>query len=1157
MAGIKNIAVGQLNLDESVQHMPEGDYPDARNMVFGSPISGDKTRAEKIIGTHALTPIAGTTVTKIIGACAHPSDDSVYLFALTSTGTGNAILRKDVDDVTTLIADYYFGWFSGTEILNCFITSEKLIWVTDSGVVSTEIMCYPLGVYPSVPTAGSLDATEIGLAKKPPLMAPVIVGEVVDTTEHDDPLDADYQFAYYFEYIDNSRTVLSPVSKVLPRSTLMLDIGGYYKYTNFKIYCDIPTGDVEGGSTLNAEFKRDGGQDTIPQNVTAIVMCGKRLRSSTWIEIGKIKRLVDVTTNNGYDKFEADFIDFKDKLTGTVVPSSQYSTQYFVPRDPKSMVFADNKVFVSNFHEGKAFPGTTIELNARSEEARPYLDAKHPGVAKTEILKMDEYTVQWNVTSERYERTKKLPEATYSKWVVLDTTHATPGYYDTDFNAGSYTPGDVVTIGSLIDLSGTGDQNKSTPFTRYYSDPDGRTSNVKTNLTSWAWQLQVDSAYREMGACNGPKSSAMSFTSQATYKVGIVYSDDFGRKSDAHVFDQSVTFPAETLMAGGIDYELNIEKLDIPVWAQSVDVLLSKNTKKSFVLQGRASHTAYKKLDADGAPYWSGSTSSYEGDNLGLGISIEGLVRQGHGYEFQEGDRLRLFSLERGDTDVVTNDIIDRAITGQEGYYVYIAGEDYTGVGIVNPWQDYAIEIYRETQGDQDSIVYGNGQTHILTSDVRNTLKGTLSGDLFIELRPKYDPVDVGGGVPGVERSTDAVNSMLESTMSLDDDGVWFAPRGKAYFKTEFGEIYKDDYFRWGANIINDTKINGLGEFLALDEVALGSEFGAVNSAVLVGDNQSKGSVILALTAKKAISLYIKNVSNVHADGTSSMVQSTSEIGLIRPHEEPNGTIHPASVFQRAGKVYFYDYYNGAFCKYGNNGIKEISADKVSTFFKDFALKTSKVRCGYYDAYDLLFVTVENGGTGNQDETISYNAIKGMWSSFQDVVPDIYYESQGRMYMHEGVGSYRTAKITDLSLPNIPYSTWTSATPDAKMSLVFNQSPDEPKIWGVLSMTIGQEGIHWTGGIQALKDTGLTVTLSSENGQSTNILASEFTIQDGVAYAPILYDVNSTGGIASGDEMSSNQIRVDFNLENQDPALKTIQIGIVELQCEPVSGHIL
>jgi hypothetical protein len=1132
-----NIITGELNLDESRQFMPKGDYPNARNMVVGTPVSGDKTRIEKIIGTSAITHSLGYTVTKVLGACTDTSNGTTYIFA--NTSTGNKIISLSSEETLSTVVSYDFGWLDETRISDCFFIQNSLIWIDNSD----EIKRLPLGIYPTNPSAGALDAREIGLMKKPPLQPPYPLAQMESFPFGEETVrGSDYQFAYYFEYIDGGRSVLSPVSKIIARKNhrltafVPLHEDSMKEYKSFRIYANIETGDVEGGSTFPAAIAREGATEIIPKSVRKIVFCGKRIGSSTWYEISKVERLTDATQDTKLGKFEKDYIPFEGTLSGIVVPSDMYETQHFVPRNPQSITVADSRVLASNFYEGKSFPDISSVLNPRSEIDKSILDS---GETRSDILKMDYYAITWNASKQAYDYVKQAT----TEYVYFDEQN---GYFDTDYNAGTYTKGDTITVGAPLDLSGSGAQNKSTTYYRYIEDRDGREKDVKLDLLSLSWEPEV-SFWKEMGCAGGIEPENTVFSSDSTYKVAAVFSDDFGRKSDVGVLGE-VEFGPNKISAAGISYEINIDELDMPSWAKSVDVLLSTNTEKEMLIAGRATHVAYSKNDQDGNEFKSGSFAT---PNNGLAIGIEGMVRQGLGYEFQEGDRIKLFKLEEGATDTVKVDILDEPITHTEGYYVFISGNDYTNDGIINPWEDYSVEIYRKRTTNTDSLFYGNGQTHIL-SPGRNTIKGVLSGDMFIDFRRRFIPFDTGDGVPGVREGFIADQGgafTYEPTMTLDDDGLWIGPKGKTYIETNFGEIHKENYVRWGGRTINDTKINGLGEFMALDEEVTPIEYGGINRMVLVGDNQSNGSVVLALTAIKPISLYIGGSVMVNSDGTSTPIRSEKVIGLVRPQENDHGTLHPDSVFSKDGKVYWYDHTNRCMCMYAANGVHNISKNKVSTFFRDIPLKTSDVICGYYDIYNMLMISVKNGHSGTS-ETIGFDTEEGKWKGFFDVNPDVYFHTDDVMYMVEGNSFTKSTKLPDDSIPR---SSFFGVTYPSEIELVFNENPQEPKLWTVLALNVKPDALEWSSNELRFKDTGLIVELESENGQRTNIIAEEFEFEDGVAYASIPFDINSEGGISNGDEMNSNQITAKLISTDSN----NIQLGVVRMKYDPISGHIL
>jgi hypothetical protein len=1134
---IKNTITGGLLQDVAASHIPKGNYVDARNVVVSDPTSGDYSRVEKIVGSKNVTYSLGYTITKFLGSCSDDKNGIMYYFCEASTG--NKIISVELDDTVSTVMDYDFGWLSTTKINNAFFLQDSIIWIDNSD----EIKRLPIGLYPVTPTAGSLDGAEISLMKKAPLQPAYTLGRNTreDADNDLDPIvrDADYQFAYYFEYFDGGKSVISPISKVFARKNFEWEsVSSGREYNDVRIYANINTADVDGGSTMQSGLSRDGGIEDIPKSVKRIVFCGSRVRSSAWFEVGDVSRVPDASYDLGFGKFSSDYILFNGTLTGVPIPSVQLSTQYFVPKDPKAIAIAGNRVLAANFNEGNPKPIVTAILNPRAEvnDNNIYPTEKE---TRSDIIKMNYYSIIWNATNQTYD---KSDQAT-PKYVYFDEQN---GYYDTDYNPGTYSKGDTVTVGAALDMSGTGAQNQTpTAYFRWIEDVESREVDVKLDLTSLDWTAESN-GWMELGAANGLTTRSMTFSGNSTYEVGVIYCDAFGRKSDLAAIGQ-VTFTKEDIVAGGISYEINIDELDKPSWASSIEVVLTKNTEKELLISGRSGHTAYSKNDADGTEFKSGT---YALPNFGLAISIEGLIRQGFGYSWEEEDRVRLFRLERGDTDVVTNEIIDEPITGQDGNYIYISGNDYTQASIVNPWEDYQIEIYRKRKGDADSVFYGNAQTHILSSG-RNTIKGILSGDLFTDFRLKYEPFDTGTEASVVSATIVSDGGPLAwfPAMTLDDDGAWVQPVGKAFIEATFGTVYKENYVRFGGQIINDTKINGLGEFLALDEVNTDVEFGEINKLQLVGDDQGQGTVVLAMAPLRISSLYIGSSVLSNADGTTSMIKSEDFIGMVRPQSKEYGTIHPESVISVKGKVFFYDNINSCFVMYASNGLHEISSNGLDQFFREKPLKTSEVICGYYDTYEMLLVTVKDGYNSFND-TIGYDTNNKKWRSFYDVIPDTYARMNDVMYISKDglIGKCRKVAADDTL-----YSNWFGVQNDSYISIPFSDDPSMKKLWKVLRLEVKPDAIQWNNGIQELIDQTFMMEFSNEDGQFADIIDGEFEIENNTIYATIGLDQNSPGGITDGEELMSKELVVKILAGSGG----NIQIGELGANFDPVNGQSL
>ena len=65
------------------------------------------------------------------------------------------------------------------------------------------------------------------------------------------------------------------------------------------------------------------------------------------------------------------------------------------------------------------------------------------------------------------------------------------------------------------------------------------------------------------------------------------------------------------------------------------------------------------------------------------------------------------------------------------------------------------------------------------------------------------------------------------------------------------------------------------------------------------------------------------------------------------------------------------------------------------------------------------------------------------------------------------------------------------------------------------------------------------ILITNDRGQSTNLIASDFEVNENAAYAHILRDINSTGGLLFGDEMRDDIFTVQITLK-EDIGIETI-----------------
>jgi hypothetical protein len=162
----------------------------------------------------------------------------------------------------------------------------------------------------------------------------------------------------------------------------------------------------------------------------------------------------------------------------------------------------------------------------------------------------------------------------------------------------------------------------------------------------------------------------------------------------------------------------------------------------------------------------------------------------------------------------------------------------------------------------------------------------------------------------------------------------WFTDCGRANIIIEGGSTDKPTSILYSNTIIQGTKINGLSSFESLNEAILDSDAGAINKLVYTAKGDQYGNVMLSICANDAMSLYLGESRIVDNGGDGFLAASPGVIGTIYPLKGGYGSIHPESVVEVSGKVYWFCIYSGCVVRYDNQGLEVISDQKMRNFFQ-------------------------------------------------------------------------------------------------------------------------------------------------------------------------------------------------------------------------------
>jgi len=350
--------------------------------------------------------------------------------------------------------------------------------------------------------------------------------------------------------------------------------------------------------------------------------------------------------------------------------------------------------------------------------------------------------------------------------------------------------------------------------------------------------------------------------------------------------------------------------LEIPDWAIYYDILITKNLRTRFFIQGLALLIQYARGFGTTAITYQ---NNYDGFVNAIGIDMAVLTNDGVGYVFNEGDLCRIYL---GNTSTV----YELQVIGQDGDYFLVKPMD---LGSFSPQPGCYFEIYTPYKASEDETFYTIGQSYLVSNPgtslrTYTTTSGNINGDIT---RFTY-----AGGLYRNEK-------MSPNSKRWQD---WFQIYGEANFSSLLGQVNKTNFIQWSNTRIQGSQVNGLSTFDALDEKSLPEGMGEINKLQVANKITEEGNIMLAIGVKETASLYLGEVQVVAASQNAFLASSPSVIGTVNLLRGSYGTINPESVVEYLGVVFFIDILNGVFVQYSKAGLEPVSRYKQSRFFKRY-----------------------------------------------------------------------------------------------------------------------------------------------------------------------------------------------------------------------------
>lgn len=590
------------------------------------------------------------------------------------------------------------------------------------------------------------------------------------------------------------------------------------------------------------------------------------------------------------------------------------------------------------------------------------------------------------------------------------------------------------------------------------------------------------------------------------YSFGIVY-EDRGNRTPGAIFGAKLKIPVHT--AGLAKWQMSWEIDSVPPdWATHWRIVRLKNAIHSVYVQwtvdplyvripsqledpifttyaaGDYTHLLFKlysplTVDPDADP---ALTMFFQQDGQ-------------QGYSPQIGDRVRLLldaasAPVNTDTRTYEAEIVGLYASGADTYAIIPAvfGNLEITTGFL---AEYYTPVTGETEiyweGGEDCYEIGDAglSTRYHKGQVQDQIIGTqpatgiyTGGDTYWR-RQKYTQT----GIYETEHQTP--NRYLVTP--CQDIGRAFA------LSTDIQKTFYNTRVRVSGSYIQNSAVNGLSAFAALDYKDLNRQWGTI---MYLGFSHN---VLLAICKFKVQPIYIGKGNLLYLSGQSNVGRSDQIMEIADESVTDYGTHNPESVVIEGSAVYFWDKFQGAVCRYAQNGVVPITTKMVKHFNalgkERIILDTNEFSVGGFDRQHQMYLLTFRGTGEVTSETIGYDELKGGWVSFYSFIPDTYGRVGQQLFSFKDGAMY-------LMFSSNTYSNFYSTQYTPAVTFVVNQGPRAVKRFKAIRINSNRK---WE-----CPTILVPFNYDYASGMASKLLAGHFSSYEGQWFANFLRDMNDT-----------------------------------------------
>lgn len=999
--------VGGLDSDTDPHFLTKGDWLEATNVIKSE--DGKNGVLSKIKGNEEVLDFANYV--NLVGWCKYHRNGSYILFIKgdpSMIGNPDKIVEynPNTDEETTVIASDLLN-FNTAYYVKADMIDDWLSWA--DGYNAPRM----INVADTKSYTGTITESYLDSCRRPALYVPEVL-LAYDSVVAYSNLDGGYQFKYRYVYDDYRYSVYSKASDmVIPLSTTRNSEGFNSYGTENVIY-----------------IKFDSGNDTVGW-VDVIVKEGNEGQWGRFIKIDKahpenvytVAATPVLMTSALSDNTEY-YVRFYNNESRTIVAdgTKQYDT---IPDIAETVsAIGENRFVWGGLTDGKELVPLTVTLTAKKNS--PVLWENFP-ISSTEISSVDPSIMYvyfdldnlrgaggraiWNVGDYvhfDYKFTVTLNGSpvvlTHDEYVFVterQTTIDGLGQHIASRTAGA--------TGALGSIARYNIATNTIGMTIVFFS--GTISAITTPYTIDA-SIIKNTGY-DYTSLYG-YTNDQEFKNNKTHKLGIVYSDKYGKKWPViSSSGSSLSFTAVGDGFNNIEYTITSTPPTDAVAYRWVYAY-----KPTTFVQTTVTDVSYIANEDQ--------SSGILLNKIALDVSAAGKMTFPH-YEFAAGDYIRI--IREGGVystygDYVTGmqlfrveEVLDTLDDGTEtfaGKWLVItpsskSGWNYDSAATItnSKFLNAVIEVFKQNTTTEEDLYYEIGGGGICEDGVhKDWFTGTNIGRLNqgdAWFRPVLRYLRSG-----------AVRTLIADSLIQLEDPYPFDAANSRYLSIgdpniEYAEsiVKYENLLRWTNKYFFDTKVNGLSTFDFDDKKEVSDSYGNIIGI------EEQGNSLTVICEKKVLSTYVGATEYQDAQGNPQVITSDRVLGYLRPLLGDYGTFLKESILNNGDYIYFLDARNGVFVRKTVNGIFPISGKiqtggyeydyKMHAYFKnkckalmasyydqgsgsvsidDYSIREYvKVFTGYDNEYKNVYVTFWDTIDNTNNETIIFHEPSNRWVS--------------------------------------------------------------------------------------------------------------------------------------------------------------------------------